>query len=134
MLLNTIDDSVVYVPRAQRISFDLMVRYRRRDVRGPTLLKNLTCGGARVEGIEGLRCGDKVTLCLPSLKPKDATVVWIMGTAAGLEFDRPLHPDIFEELVLRHASRRERSEDDRLTQIESRYDREDPEEEPPLQH
>jgi hypothetical protein len=125
MLLNTIDDTVVYVPRAERISFDLLVRYRRGDGRGPTLLKNLTCGGARVEGIEGLRCGDKVTLCLPSLAPKEATVMWLMDEDAGLEFDRPLHPDIFEELVLRHASQRERTDIDRLTQINNRYDRED---------
>lgn len=127
MLLNTIDDTVVYVPRAERISFDLMVRYRFGEERGPNLLKNLTCGGARVEGIAGLRCGDKVTLCLPSLAPKEATVVWLMGQSAGLEFDRPLHPDIFEELVMRHASQRERSETDRLTQINNRYDREESE-------
>lgn len=132
MLFTPIDDSAVYVPRAERISFDLMVRYRRGNVRGPMLLKNLTCGGARVEGIENLRCGDKVVLCLPSLKAKEATVVWVSGASAGLEFDRPLHPDIFEGLVQRHASKRERSEDDRLTQIDSRYDREDPEE--PLRH
>lgn len=125
MLLNTIDDTVVYVPRAERISFDLMVRYRRDDERGSTLLRNLTCGGARVEGIAGLRCGDKVTLCLPSLKPKEATVVWLLGVGAGLEFDRPLHPDFFEELVLRHACPRERSEIDRLTQINDRYEREE---------
>ena len=123
MLLNTINDTVVYVPRAERISFDIPVRYRRGDVRSSTLLINLTSGGARVEGIEDLRCGDKVTLYLPSLKPKEATVVWVMGLGSGLEFDRPLHPDIFESLVLRHARRRDRSETDRLTQIESRYDR-----------
>lgn len=123
MLLNTIEDTVVYVPRAERVSFDIMVRYRRVDERGSTLLINLTCGGARVEGIEGLRCGDKVTLCLPSLKPKEATVVWVMGAVSGLEFDRPLHPDIFEELVLRHARRRDRTDTDRLTQITDRYER-----------
>ncbi|MBB3953122.1 hypothetical protein [Novosphingobium sediminicola] len=130
MLLNTIDDTVVYVPRAERISFDLMVRYRSLEDRGPTLLKNLTCGGARVEGVAGLRCGDKVTLCLPSLAPKEATVVWLLDLSAGLEFDRPLHPDIFEEMVLRHASQRERSETDRLTQINNRYDRDEEEELP----
>jgi hypothetical protein len=64
MLLNTINDTVVYVPRAERIGFDIPVRYRRGDVRSSTLLINLTCGGARVEGIEDLRCGDKVTLYL----------------------------------------------------------------------
>lgn len=124
MLLNTIDDTVVYVPRAERVSFDLMARYRHEQDRGPALLKNLTCGGARVERIAGLRCGDKVTLCLPSLKPKEATVMWLLGEDAGLEFDRPLHPDFFEDLVLHYAVRRERTDLDRLTQIDNRYERE----------
>ncbi|WDF73897.1 hypothetical protein [Novosphingobium sp. KACC 22771] len=127
MLLNTIEDTVVYVPRAERVSFDLMVRARFGEYRGPALMKNLTCGGARVEGIAGLRCGDKVTLCLPLLAPKEATVMWLLGDDAGLEFDRPLHPDIFEDLVLHHASRRERTDTDRLTQINNRYEREEAE-------
>lgn len=122
MLLNTLVDSVVYVPRSQRVSFDLMVRCRIGATRTGTLLKNLTTGGARIEGVAGLRYGDKVTLYLPSLKPKEATVVWTDSDAVGLEFDRPLHPDIFEELVLRHARRRERDALDAQTQIISRYE------------
>lgn len=123
MLLNTLTDSVVYVPRSERISFDIMVRYRFDGARTTTLLRNLTCGGARIDGIGGLRCGDTVTLSLPSLKSKEATVVWMVGDSAGLEFDRPLHPDIFEELVLRHARRRDRTDIDRLLQVDNRYDR-----------
>jgi hypothetical protein len=124
MLLNTLVDTVVYVPRSQRVSFDLVVRLRSQKIRTSILLKNLTTGGARIEGVEGLRAGDKVTLYLPSLKPKEATVMWASEDGIGLEFERPLHPDIFEELVNRHARRRERSEADRVTQIENRYERE----------
>ncbi|NBC35769.1 hypothetical protein GTZ99_04270 [Novosphingobium sp. FSY-8] len=120
MFLNSFNDSVVYVPRAERVSFDMMVRYRFEGLRATVLLKNLTCGGARVEGIDGLRVGDMVTLNLPSLKPKEATVVWTMGHAAGLEFERPLHPDIFEELVLHHGRRRERTDTDRLLHVDGR--------------
>jgi hypothetical protein len=124
MLLNTLVDTAVYVPRSERISFDLPIRMRQGQQRPATLLKNLTCGGARIEGMPlGLRAGDKTTVYLPSLKPKEATVMWTMGDIVGVEFDRPLHPDIFEELVLRHARRRPRTEIDRLTQIDSRYDR-----------
>jgi hypothetical protein len=123
MLLNTVYDSVVYVPRAERVSFDMLVRYRHEGYRGTTLLKNLTCGGARIEGLEGLRAGDKVTLYLPSLAPKDATVAWATQNSFGLEFDRPLHPDIFEDLVMHHCTRRDRTDTDRATQIDNRYDR-----------
>jgi hypothetical protein len=123
MLLNTLVDTVVYVPRSERISFDLPTRLRFGPLRAPALLRNLTCGGARVEGLDGLRAGDQVTLYLPSLKPKTATVAWSQGLSVGLEFDRPLHPDIFEEIVLHHARRRERTPTDALTQINNRYER-----------
>ena len=123
MLLNTLVDSVVYVPRAERVSFDMLVRFRFEGYRATTMLKNLTCGGARIEGLEGLRAGDKVTLYLPSLKPKEALVAWTQGGAAGLEFERPLHPDVFEDLVQHHARSRERTDTDRLTQIDNRYER-----------
>jgi len=123
MLLNTLVDTVVYVPRAERVSFDLPTRLRFGPLRAPTLLRNLTCGGARVEGLDGLRAGDKVTLYLPSLKPKTATVAWAEGVLVGLEFDRPLHPDIFEDLVHHHARRRDRTPTDALTQISDRYER-----------
>jgi PilZ domain len=126
MLLNSINDSVVYVPRAERVSFDMMVRYRFEGTRATVLLKDLSCNGARVEGIPHLRMGDLIAIMLPSLKPKDAEVVWTAGKGAGLQFERPLHPDIYEELVLHHGRRRERSDTDRLLQIESRYSSSDP--------
>ena len=103
-----------YVPRAERVSFDMLVRYRREGTRATMLLKNLNCNGARVEGLAGLKFGDTITVMLPSLAPKEARVVWIDGMAAGLEFDRPLHPDIFETLVLHHGQWRERNDTDRL--------------------
>ena len=113
-------DDIVIQPRAERISFDMLVRYRNMGNRATVMLKNLTTGGARVEGIEGLRYGDVITLLLPSLKPKDAHVVWVSGSSVGLEFDRPLHKDVFEGLVLHHGRQRARTEADRALQIDAR--------------
>ncbi|HZV08357.1 MAG TPA: hypothetical protein VFF94_01320, partial [Novosphingobium sp.] len=70
-----------------------------------------------IEGM-ALATGDVLALYLPSLKPKNARVAWTVGTSAGLEFERPLHPDIFESLVLRHARPRERTETDRLLALD----------------
>lgn len=109
MRLNTMVNQVVYAPRAQRISFDMPVRYRQGSQRVSLLLRNLTAMGARVEGLDELRIGDMAMVQLPTLAPKAALVVWTRGDAAGLEFERPLHPDIFEGLVREHAEPRRRT-------------------------
>ena len=120
MRLNSFDDDIVYVPRAQRVSFDMQVRYRHGGTRATLLLQNLTAGGAYATGLAELRCGDRITLCLPSLKPKDAVVVWLEDEVLGLEFDRPLHPDIYEGLVLHHATWRTRTDADRAWQVKGK--------------
>jgi hypothetical protein len=108
MLLNTLVDEVVYVPRAQRVCIDLEVRCRVHGERARVVLKNLTPEGARIEALEGLRYDDVITLCLPKLKPKAAIVVWVQGDCAGLAFERPLHPDVFTDLVRKHGDTRPR--------------------------
>ena len=113
-------DDAIYTPRAERVSFDMPVRARHDGLRTTIWLKNLTCGGARVEGIGGLRAGDELTLFVPTLKPKTARVAWVVGHAIGLEFDRPLHPDVFEGLVLHYGRQRPRTEADRALQIDPR--------------
>ena len=112
-------DDIHYSPRAERISFDMMVRFRFTSGRGAVWLRNLTRGGARIDGIPGLRVGDEITLTIPTLKPKPARVAWVMGGGAGLEFARPLHPDIFESLVLHYAHSRPRTDADRALQIDA---------------
>jgi len=95
-----------YLRRAERIAFDLLVRYRYWTYRGTTQLKDMTPYGARIEGLANLRLGDEVTLLLPELQPKNATVVWIDGQTAGVEFDHPLHGEVFKALVHDHARSR----------------------------
>ena len=113
MWLDTMPDDSQYRPRAERVSFDMAIRCRWGDARCSVVLRNLTTGGARIEGLGGVLLGDALVLMLPSLKPKRARVVWIDGDAAGLEFEHPLHPDVFETLVLRHAQWRTRDDTDR---------------------
>jgi hypothetical protein len=108
MLLNTLVNEVVYIPRSQRVCIDLEVRCRVHGGRAKVVLKNLTPEGARIEALEGLRYDDVITLSLPSLKPKTAIVVWVKGDCAGLAFERPLHPDIFADLVRKHGDTRPR--------------------------
>lgn len=104
MWLKSMVDDVIYVPRAERISIDLDVRCRIHGARARVVLKNLTTEGARIEAVEGLRYDDVITLMLPSLKPKDAYVVWVKGQSAGIAFERPLHPNVFATLARKHGT------------------------------
>lgn len=117
MRLNSFDDDIIYVPRAERVSFDVAARYRHATARASVLLQNLTLGGANATGLGTLRCGDRITVYLPSLKPKQAVVIWSEDAMLGLEFDRPLHPDIYEGLILHHAQWRPRTEADHSRQV-----------------
>ena len=104
MWLKSMVDDVVYIPRPERISIELEVAARLAGSRVRVALKDLTCEGARIDSMAGLRYDDVITLCLPSLAPKAATVVWVKNGSAGLAFDRPLHPEVFAQLVRKHAT------------------------------
>jgi hypothetical protein len=92
--------------RAERVAFDMMVKYRLWGFRGTTMLKDMTPYGARIEGIGDIRLGDEITILLPELQPKNATVVWADGSSAGVEFDHPLHGEVFKSLVKDYARSR----------------------------
>lgn len=92
--------------RANRIAFDMLVRYAWRGVRATVMLKDLTPFGARIEGIEALRKGDGLTLLLPGQPATEATVAWTDGHAAGLVFDLPLEHIDFVVLTRDFATAR----------------------------
>lgn len=98
--------ATTYLRRTERVAFDMMVKYRLWGFRGQTILKDMTPFGARIEGLKDLRLGDGITLLLPGLQPKEATVVWAEGSAAGMEFDHPLHGEVFKALVRDYARSR----------------------------
>lgn len=89
--------------RDRRIGFQLPARCRRGPVRTTIMLRDMTTHGARIEGLLGLRIDEALTLYLPGLRPKEAYVAWTSGHSAGLEFDRPLHPEVYFQLVANFA-------------------------------
>lgn len=105
-------DEISFIPRSERIAFDIPVKTRVGGRRATLTLRDLTPRGARVEGMEGLELDDMTMMQLPTLAPKAARVVWFRGSAAGLQFEQPLHVDVFEKLVRAFARRRPRGEDD----------------------
>lgn len=103
---DSIESMGIQLRRAERIAFDMMVKYRLWGFRGTIMLKDMTPFGARVEGLSDVRMGDAITLLLPGLQPKLSTVVWQDGSSAGVEFDHPLHGAVFKELVRDYARSR----------------------------
>ena len=85
--------------RARRVGFELPVRCKHGLTRSTVMLKDMTTHGARIEGIPRQRIGDTVTLFLPELAPKLAFVVWSEDKTSGLEFEMPLHENVFANLV-----------------------------------
>ncbi|OYW47407.1 MAG: hypothetical protein B7Z36_03405 [Novosphingobium sp. 12-63-9] len=89
--------------RAPRVGFELPVRCKDGITRSTVMLKDMTQFGAQVQGITRQRVGEPLTLLLPGLPATTAYVVWANAMTAGLEFDRPLHPEAFAELVSDYA-------------------------------
>lgn len=85
--------------RARRVGFELPVRCKHGLVRSTVMLKDLTTHGARIEGFPKQRIGESILLFLPSLAPKTAFVVWSADKTSGLEFELPLHENVFAALV-----------------------------------
>jgi hypothetical protein len=85
--------------RFPRVGVELPVRIKHGLVRSTVMLKDLTPHGARIEGLEKQRIGEPIMLMLPGLKPKLAFVAWSEPLTSGLEFDHPLHEDVFATLV-----------------------------------
>lgn len=94
------------IRRASRIGFELPVRCKRGVLRTTVMLRDMTTHGARIDGLEHLHLDEPITLLLPGLQAKEAYVAWHKDQSAGLEFDRPLHPAVFEQLVADFALKR----------------------------
>ena len=64
---------------------------------------DLSTDGCRVELIERPNVGDLMMVKFEGLEVMDATVCWVEGFLAGLEFDRPIHAAVLDLLVKRLA-------------------------------
>lgn len=65
---------------------------------------DVSAHGCRVELLEAVDQGERMIVRLPALEPLGAQVAWVCGTHAGLRFDRPLHPAVFDQLLGRFGA------------------------------
>jgi hypothetical protein len=66
--------------------------------------RDVSPDGCQVELVEMVDTGERVIVRLPSLEPLGAEVAWVKGANAGLQFQRPLHPAVFDQLIDRFAA------------------------------
>jgi hypothetical protein len=88
--------------RAARTVADAAILLRRLG-RGAleVRLLDISTGGCQLQRPAGLSLAEHVVTRLPGLEPLGATVAWANSRHAGLHFDRPLHPAVFELLLTR---------------------------------
>ncbi len=65
--------------------------------------------GCKVEYIEQPSIEELVRIRFEGLQPLDARTCWIEGNQAGLEFEQPIHPAVFDLLVARMLADAERA-------------------------
>lgn len=87
----------------QELHVRATLRQRSRQ-RFPISVTDISARGCGVETRETLVRDTPVWLRLPGLESWFATVAWAEAGRAGLDFDRPLHPAVFEKLVADHEA------------------------------
>ena len=101
--MNQTHDPFTARRRAPRVGFEMMVRCKHGLTRSTVMLKDMTCFGARIEGLHAPREGEAISLMLPGEAPRLAFVMWSTGTAAGLEFGDPLPATVFDAMIRDYA-------------------------------
>ncbi len=73
--------------------------------RYPVIVSDMSIAGCKVEYVDRPDVGERVHMRLPGLEPIEGMVRWVAGAEAGIHFERPIHPAVFE-LLLRRSIRR----------------------------
>ena len=64
-------------------------------------VRNVSAAGCSVDLVEPVAVNDRVIARLPGLEPLAAKVIWADPHRAGMQFERPIHPAVFELLLSR---------------------------------
>lgn len=88
--------------RNERISLGADVSLRRLGQHNYRVRVNdLSLDGCKVELVEKPRIQEHVLVKFEGLEVLDAEVCWVEGYVAGLRFERPIHPAVFDLLLQR---------------------------------
>lgn len=76
---------------------------RKRETHYTIPIHDLTPHGCRLASPESLLLNEMVWVQLPSLASLSAHVKWIESWQSGVEFERPMHPAVFDMMMGRLA-------------------------------
>lgn len=60
--------------------------------------------GCRLEFVDRPNVDERIFIKLDTLEQLAANVCWVEGTMAGVQFEKPIHPAVFELLLARIAA------------------------------
>jgi hypothetical protein len=87
---------------AERVSVDAEIMMRRLGQNNYRVrVFDLSPEGCRVELIERPREGEQMMLRFEGMETLEAEVCWVNDFVAGLRFEKPFHPAVFDLLVAR---------------------------------
>ena len=91
------------IPReGERVSLSAHVAMQRSGRRVYSVqASDVSTNGCRVEFVDRPEVGERVWIAFDGLETLDSQVRWVEGKEAGISFDKPIHPAVFDLLVER---------------------------------
>lgn len=80
------------------VNAQVVVR-RLRDHKFQVRVYDVSCHGCRIDFLTPPRLDDRAWVKFDGLEGLEATVCWIDGFTAGVQFAKPMHPAVFERVL-----------------------------------
>ena len=88
--------------RAERVPLACEVEFKRHaDARYRVELVDLSPEGCCISPPVRVEIGQGLWLRIPKMEPVHGKIAWVKDWKAGVEFDHPFHPAVFDSVVAR---------------------------------
>ena len=85
-----------------RIGLDAEITMRRAGFPNFRVqIDDISTHGCRIEFVDRPAIDERVWIKLDGLASLEGCVAWVREHSAGIKFDQPMHPAVFEDLVTR---------------------------------
>lgn len=90
--------------RTERVALDAAIDFRRaKEHRFEVRMHDLTAHGCKVTLPEQVGRKQMVWISMPGLETLQSEVRWASDWVAGIQFDRPMHPAVFDHMAAKLA-------------------------------